>query len=209
MRSPDHSGATAIVRRVTRDEEILDSIRRDSGLAELLWHVCEFDLSRDDHGEPVRLSSGLALQGVAGDFTGGTFFLCGEGSEGRPVLYASSEGQAGLIGQSLTEALEIIVGLPSWWDCLKFSGSGDLTTMQTTADHLCHDELRDQPEFGADRVRLAAALGLELESVPSLLTRLHTAVSGTTPDFILTVETGEEYESLFGPWLPSRNPSWQ
>ena len=200
---------TAIVRRVTRDEEILDSIRRDSGLAEQLWHVCEFDLSRGDQGEPVRLSSGLALEGVAGDFTGGTFFLCGDGSKGRPVLYAGSEGQAGLIGQSLTEALEIIVGLPSWRDCLKFSGSGDLTVMHTTADHLRHDELRDQTEIGADRVRVAAALGLELRSVPALLARLHAAVSATTPDFVLTVETGEEYESLFGPWLPSRNPSWR
>ncbi|MFD9441876.1 hypothetical protein ACFWBR_27500 [Streptomyces sp. NPDC060006] len=193
---------------MTRDEEVLDSIRRDSGVAELLRHVCEFDLSRGDHGELVRLSSGLALEGVAGDFTGGTFFLCGYGSR-RPVLYASSEGQAGLIGKSLTEALEIIIGLPAWWDCLKFSGSGDLTVMQTAADHLCHDELTDQPEIGAQRVRLAAALSLELGSSPALLARLHTAVSATTPDFILTVETGEEYESLFGPWLPSRNPSWR
>ncbi|UXX97301.1 hypothetical protein N7U49_46495 [Streptomyces sp. AD2-2] len=113
------------------------------------------------------------------------------------------------MGQNLTEALEIIVGLPSWWDCLKFSGSGDLTVMQMTAEHLRQDELRDQPEVGADRVRLAAALGLELGSVPTLLARLHTAVSATTPDFVLTVEAGEQYESLFGPWLPSRNPSWQ
>lgn len=201
--------ATAIVRGVTRDEAILDSIRGDSGLAELLWRVCEFDLSRGDHGEPVRLSSGLALEVVAGDFTGGTFFLCGDGGKDRPVLYASSEGQAGLIGQSLTEALEIMVGLPSWWDCLKFSGSGDLTVMRTAADHLRHDELEDQPEIGAHRVRLAAALGLEFGSFPALLARLHAAVSATTPDFVLADETGEAYEPLFGPWLPSRNPAWR
>ncbi|MGW0836627.1 hypothetical protein [Streptomyces prunicolor] len=194
---------------MTRDEVILDSIRGDSGLAELLWSVCEFDLSRGDHGEPVRLSSGLALEGVAGDFTGGTFFLCGDGSADRPVLYASSEGQAGLIGQSLTEALEIMVRLPSWWDCLKFSGSGDLTVMRTTADHLRHDELEDQPGIDARRAHLAAALGLELGSFSALLTRLHAAVSATTPDFVLTAEAGEEYEPLFGPWLPSRNPAWR
>jgi hypothetical protein len=201
--------ATAIVRGVTRDEAILVSIRGDSGLAELLWRVCEFDLSRGDHGEPVRLSSGLALESVAGDFTGGTFFLCGDGSKDRPVLYASSEGQAGLLGQSLTEALEIMVGLPSWWDCLKFSGSGDLTVMRTTADHLRHDEFEDQPEIGAHRVRLAAALDLEVGSLSALLARLHAAVAATTPDFVLTVETGEAYEPLFGPWLPSRNHAWQ
>lgn len=99
-------------------------VRQDPGLAELLWEVCEFDLTRDDHGEAVQLSSGQALEGIAGDFTGGTFFLCGEHRSARPVLYASSEGQAGLIGHSLAEALEAMIGLPSWQDCLKFSGGG-------------------------------------------------------------------------------------
>lgn len=194
---------------MTSDEEILDSIRQDSDLAELLWHVCEFDLSRGEHGEPVRLSSGMALDAVAGDFTGGTLFLCGARSGSRPVLYAGSEGQAGLIGRSLSEALAIMVGLPSWWDCLKFSGSGDLTVMQTTLNHLHHDKSREQPEMSADRVRLARALAVEPGSDQALLTRLHAVVSTTAPDFVLTTEAGEEYESLFGPWLPGRNPSWR
>lgn len=193
---------------MTRDEEILDSIRRDPGLAGTLWRVCEFDLSRSDPGEPVRLSSGVALEGVAGDYTGGTFFLCGDDSKDRPVLYASSEGQAGLIGHSLAEALEIMVGLPSWWDCLKFSGAGDLAVMRTTADHLRDDELRNEPGMDADRARLTEALDLELGAIPVLVARLHAAVSATASSYMLTSEEGE-YESLFGPWLPSRNPSWQ
>jgi hypothetical protein len=190
------------------DDEILEMVHQDQGLAELLWEVCEFDRSRGDHGEPVRLSSGHALEGIAGDFTGGTFFLCGERRSIRPVLYASSEGQAGLIGHGLAEALEVMIGLLSWWDCLKFSGGGDLVTMQAAAEHLQHDEMRDQPELGAQRVQLAKALSLDLATVPLLVARLHDAVAGTTPDFLLTVETGEEYGSLFGPWLPSRNPAW-
>ncbi|SNX62881.1 hypothetical protein SAMN06272735_4673 [Streptomyces sp. TLI_55] len=193
---------------MTSDDDVLDAIRQNPDLAELLWGACEFDPSRADHGEPVRLPSGLALEGVAGDFTGGTFFLCGSRSEARPVLYASSEGQAGLIGQSLAEALGIMVGLPSWWDCLKFSGAGDLAVMRMTADHLVRDERRDEPTITEQRARLATALGLELASVPVLVARLHAAVSATAPDFVLTVETGEEYETLFGPWLPSRNPAW-
>ncbi|KUM68580.1 hypothetical protein [Streptomyces griseorubiginosus] len=191
------------------DDEILDSIRRDSTLAELLWRVCEFDLSRGDHGEPVQLSSGVSLEAVAGDFTGGTFFLCGDRGSERPVLYASSEGQSGLIGRSLTEALEIMIGLPSWWDCLKFSGSGDLEVMRATAANLERDEIRDEPELHADRARVAKALHLERESLSFLVTRLHAAVSATAPDFLLTVETGEEYDPLFGPWLPSHNPAWR
>ncbi|WET82987.1 hypothetical protein P3102_18135 [Amycolatopsis sp. QT-25] len=191
------------------DDDILNLIRRDSSLAELLCHVCEFDLSRGDHAEPVRLSSGVALEGVAGDFTGGTFFLCGDRQTVRPLLYASSEGQAGLIGQSLATALEIMIGLPSWQDCLKFSGAGDLAAMRTTVEHLGRDELDDEPALGVHRARLALALDLELPPISVLLERLHAAVSATAPDFVLLVRTGEEYETLFGPWLPSRNPAWQ
>jgi hypothetical protein len=204
----DLTRLTAIVRRVKSDDEILEMVRQDRGLAELLREVCEFDLMRSDHGEPVRLSSGHPLEGIAGDFTGGTFFLCGEPRPIRPVLYASSEGQAGLIGQSLAEALEVMIGLPCWWDCLKFSGGGDLVAMQSAAEHLRRDELRNQPEIGAQRILIARALSLDLATVPVLLARLRNAMAGTTPDFLLTAETGEAYESLLGPWLPSRNPSW-
>ena len=102
-----------------------------------------------------------------------------------------------------------MIGLPSWWDCLKFSGDGDLVIMQSAAEHLQRDELTDEPELGARRVQLATALSLELPTVPLLLARLRDAVASTAPDFVLTVETGEEYESLFGLSLPSRNPSWR
>ncbi|MFC5924440.1 hypothetical protein [Micromonospora vulcania] len=190
------------------DGEILEAVRQDLGLAELLWKVCEFDLTRGDHGERVWLSSGQALEGVAGDFTGGTFFLCGERGPTRRVLYASSEGQAGLVGQTLADALTVMIGLPSWWDCLNYSGGGDLTIMQSAAEHLQRDEANQQPELRALRLELATALSLDLLPVPVLLARLCDAVASTTPDFVLTAETGE-YESLFGEWPPSRNPSWR
>jgi hypothetical protein len=48
---------------------------------------------------PVRLRSGARLDAIAGDGAGGSFFLCGEGDEERPVLYASSEGEAGHAAQ--------------------------------------------------------------------------------------------------------------
>lgn len=52
------------------------------------------------------------------------------------------------------------------------------------------------------------ALGLGSAPVSALLGRLHAAVSATVPDFVLT-SGAAEYESLFGPWLRGRNPSWQ
>jgi hypothetical protein len=80
--------------------------------------------------------------------------------------------------------------------------------MQSAADHLQRDQLRDQPEIGARRIQLATALSLDLATVPVLLARLRDAVAGTAPDLLLTAETGDEYESLFGLWLPRHNPSW-
>jgi len=69
---------------VKSDDEILKTVRQDLGLHQLLWDVREFDLARGDHGESVRLSSRHALEGIAGDFTGRTFFLCGERRSIRP-----------------------------------------------------------------------------------------------------------------------------
>lgn len=197
------------MRRVKDDPDILQAIRQDPQLADLLAQVCEFDLARGEHGEPVRLSSGQPLEGVAGDFAGGTFFLCGAPQSTRPVLYASSEGQAGLIGRSLTEALQIMVGLPSWWDCLKFAGGGDLTVMEATAAHLKRDQLKDQPEIADQRTQVATALSLDTATLPVLLSRLRDAVASTAPEFVLIGPEGDEYDSLFGDWLAKQNPSWK
>jgi hypothetical protein len=42
---------------------------------ELLTWPFDFDVSRTDHVEVVKLESGEALEAVAGDGAGGTFFL--------------------------------------------------------------------------------------------------------------------------------------
>ncbi|GAA2706845.1 hypothetical protein [Actinoplanes palleronii] len=190
------------------DDELLELIRHDQDLADLLGQTCEFDLSRGDHGATVSLSSGAALEAVAGDFTGGTFFLCGERRPARPVLYASSECQAGLIGRDLADALAIMIGLPSWSDCLGFSGDGNLAVMRSAAEYLRRDEIESRPGADAERERLATALSLTLAPIPVLLGRLHETVTATGPDFVLA-EGPYEYESLFGPFLPSRNPLWR
>lgn len=191
------------------DDEILTILRRDPDLDELLTEVCELDITRGDHGETGRLSSGQPLECVAGDFTGGAFYLCGESRPTRPVLYASSEGEAGLVGPSLAGALEVMIGLPSWTDCLKFSGGGDPAAMRSAAEHLRQDELRDSPEIDTHWARLAEALSLDLATVPVLLTRLRDAVAGTTPDYVYRDGTGAEYDPLFGSSVPADCRSWR
>jgi hypothetical protein len=49
--------------------------------------------------------------------------------EQLPILYVTSEGQAGTIAPHLTALLGTFVGAPYWQDLLKFSGGGDLGEM--------------------------------------------------------------------------------
>lgn len=75
------------------DDELLLRIETDRELADLLMQWCDFDTDRRDPVEELRLPTGLPLTPIAGDAGGGTYFLCGEPTEPRPVLYADSEGQ--------------------------------------------------------------------------------------------------------------------
>ena len=193
---------------VHSSDEILRLIHQDPHLAELLAVAFEFDVTRGDSGETAQLSSAQPLERVAGDFTGGTFFQCGNPDQVRPILYASSEGQAGLIGDDLGQALEIIVGLPYWRDCLGYSGDGDLEVMRTAAQHLQRGLLDKRPEITGQQAELADALSLQIDQPDALLSRLRSVVARSTPDYVFTDETGE-YEGLFGPFTPDRNPLWR
>ncbi|WP_245603459.1 hypothetical protein [Salinispora cortesiana] len=174
----------------------------------LLATVFEFDTSRGDEGADAALSSSQPLERIAGDFTGGTFFRCGRSDEERPVLYASSEGQAGLIADTSREALELVIGLPYWRDCLNYSGSGNLKVMTTAAAYLQRDLVDQIPEIALRQSEAANYLSLEVVPANVLLARLHAAVSRSDPDYVYIDETGE-YEGLFGAFRPDRNPRWR
>ncbi|WP_225802715.1 hypothetical protein [Streptomyces sp. NK15101] len=188
--------------------DLLQRIEEDVKVAALLADVFEFDVRRKVGDESARLASGLMVEPIAGDFTGGVFYLCGTVGSARPVLYASSEGDAGIIATDLSEALGVVVGFPYWRDCLKYSAGGDLAAMELAADFLCRDLVANRPAIGAEQSRVAEALGLTLESPLVLTARLHMAVKSAGPDFDFSDDTGE-YGSLFGPFPPSRNRSWQ
>ncbi len=80
---------------------------------------------------------GDALEAVAGDGAGGTFFLCRNVVGQRPVLFADSEGQAGLIAR-----------VPYRRDCLA-RASGGLDAMRSVVPEL-------EREYGDDRIDLDA-----------------------------------------------------
>ncbi|MFE5136627.1 hypothetical protein ACFRDV_02965 [Streptomyces fagopyri] len=114
-----------------------------------------FDLGRAEHAEAGRLASGGPLEPIAGDDTGGTYFVCGDGS----VLYADSEGSAGVIGDSVDEALEVLVGLPGRHDHLGLApADGEESVLAAVAR--TEEEIREYRAIDDERTELRAGRGL-------------------------------------------------
>jgi hypothetical protein len=167
---------------------MLDRIRNNPRATELLADVFDFDITRTDHVEPVRLASGGELRAVAGDATGGTFFVC----DGGPVLYASSEGSAGVLAPTLTDAVQLIVGIPVWHDVVGLAP--DLAAMRAAFDSSFAEMKEDfEPEIDTHRTEITAELDLASPSVDELLTQLSASLSLSHP---LLNDTGDEYETL-------------
>ncbi|MEU3983461.1 hypothetical protein AB0F77_25810 [Streptomyces sp. NPDC026672] len=170
---------------------LIDTIRARDDVAAFLAWPGDFDLERHDHVEEVHLASGDALEGFAGDGTGGTFFFCGEGGEERPVLYADSEGGAALIALGLPELLRLLLVVPWWRDCLTFTVA--------ESDEAGSEYLEDMPDLVERRDRVAAALGLELPPAAEALARLRDVALGEGKDVVLVLTPeNSPYEPLFG-----------
>lgn len=163
-------------------DHALRLLRENPRLAAVAAFPFGFDLGRAAHGhvEPVRLASGAPLEVVAGDDTGGTYFVCADGS----MLYADSEGSAGIIGATVDEALETLIGLPGWRDCTGLSPTdGEAAVLEHVTE--VEDELRESHGIDEDRTALRAALGFPDRSPVELVTRLRTALLRTEPEFLL------------------------
>lgn len=146
--------------------------------------------------ERPRAPDGYEIAGLprgevfATDGTGAEFVLCG-----GAVVYVGSEGQAGLVGESLAEWMAVLVALPYWRDLCKFSAGGQLGTMRQSLARLEAELLQEEPDVDARRQQLVAALALALPPDPVAL--LHRAVdSGLTRVRILSPDG--PYASLFG-----------
>lgn len=174
----------------------LTLLRQRSHLAELAATSCRFDLSGDRQGRRVRLASGAPVEPVAGDGAGGTYLVC----DGGAVVHASADGRAGLVGESVTEALEIIVGLPDWY------AYADLTPAE--ADEALGGSAPAAPAApAAPRAQLRAALGLPDRAPGELVAMLHTALSRTdSGHLLLDTDTGRACARL---GHDRRPPLWE
>lgn len=126
----------------------------------------------------------------------------------RPVVFASSEGEGGLLADDLADALEIIIGL-EWQDCLSFSGGGDVEVMQISAQHLERSRAKDNPDIDNEAALVAAALSLRIVPVTDLVVRLHAAASKTELDYVVTDNDGQVFDQPFGEHVKPRHGGWR
>lgn len=124
------------------------------------------------------------------------------------MVFASSEGEGGLLGDDLAEALEVIIGL-EWRDCLSFSGGGDVEVMQISAQHLERSRDKHNPDIDNESAQVAAALSLRVVPVADLVIRLHAAASKTEPDYVVIDDDGQAFDQPFGEHVEPRHGGWR
>ena len=179
------------------EDALLKALRTSSEVQALLKRDFDFyTIQTPDASSHLRVTKGTDYELIATDPSGGEFALCRHKTlTERPLLFASSEGQAGIIGRSLSEGLSIILKIPYWQDCLKFSGGGQLVEMRRVLPFLESDALAYMPHIGSSRQILRKRLALE-NSVDPVQT-LYSAVTELSPSFPFFANDGSMFGSLF------------
>ncbi|MFI8849858.1 hypothetical protein [Streptomyces sp. 891-h] len=189
---------------MTTSGSLLDRLKADRQAALLARFPFEFDTLVEAYGpithvEPVRLASGEPLEPIAKDDSGGTYFLCGEGGgEDRPVLFADSEGSAGLIGTTLRDALLLLIGLRCADEAVYGEREGREMDEQALealrdADDAEYIEAAGLEDLAGMRAELLERLGLApLPPLTWLLERAR-AAAALDPAYVLLNEEGHAY----------------
>ncbi|MFD6274836.1 hypothetical protein ACFWFI_04555 [Streptomyces sp. NPDC060209] len=183
---------------------LLGLLRNDPKAAELAEWPFDFDIHVVRHGpithvEPVHLASGEPLEAIAKDGGGGTYFLCGAGDgEDRPVLFADSEGSAGIIGVNLRDALLLLAALPCAGQALSLEYQGRavdeamlLALRQEEDEEL--SEAADMDDLPERRAEFLERLGLTPPPLTELLDRAREAAA-LEPSYVLLNEHGDAYQ---------------
>jgi hypothetical protein len=187
----------------------LNILRTESSLRPLLER--NFDFSprpAQAKSSLFHLADDASFELIGSDASGGEFVLCASGQlPRRPLLFVSSEGQAGVIGRNLEEGLSTIIAIPFWMDCLKFSGGGQLVEMRRVIPLSEAEMLEDSPRFDSSRQVLKTRL--ELQPLIDPVQTLHKAVTELSPLFPAYGSDGSQFRTLFNTFTVMSNPQWR
>ncbi|CAG7659006.1 hypothetical protein ACFQI7_36565 [Paenibacillus allorhizosphaerae] len=144
---------------------------------------------------------------IAQDASGGVFTLYGSGEEmDLPIVFISSEGEAGKVGRNFEEFLGIMIACPYWRDILKFSGNGQLLEMYKSQPFLEAEILEDFPGIVNAKKKLISML--DICEVPKPVETLYESMT-SEPHIVIKSLEGEKFDSLFNSFVANDNPLWK
>lgn len=181
-------------------KSLLKKLKRARKSTEFLWEVADFELCDNfEEEQAFEIAGGQRCKLIGCDGAGGRFFILPQNTndENGPVLYVSSEGQAGIIAENLEKALQLMVALPYWRDCLKFSEGGNLSSMKEARKNM---ELSYKDEWtGLDARRKAVCKELGISEAKTALEDLHKIVTAPSEKLkVISSEDGNDYGDLLG-----------
>jgi hypothetical protein len=139
---------------------------------------------------------------IGRDGSGGLFLQLPD----QRILFASSEGAAGVIATDLDAFVELIVAHPYWRDILKFSGGGKLDEMRRAA--IAMEAFTQEEEEDLDEARDVVRSELGLAAPDDAVGALHRAVS-TSNVPVRALSDGTPAASLFGTFTIDDNPMFE
>jgi hypothetical protein len=172
----------------------------DGDLRGLFDQIGEFELESGQI-EPTWFSIGgvSKFPVVARDGSGGLFVTPPGAAH---VVYATSEGQAGVVARDFEALVRLIVLRPNWIDILRYSAKGSLAEMRR-ADAVLEEQLEDE-ELVEARNALITALGFAQSD--DVVGALHETLTTVNLDIRIYDHPAE---SLFGSYTIDDNPFYR
>jgi hypothetical protein len=175
-------------------------IAADDEVARRLAWSFDYRLDLEAHGTDwFRIDGIETYQHIGREGAGGVFVELPD----RRILYASSEGEAGIIAADFQAFIQLIVTHPYWKDLLKFSGGGKLSEMRRAAIAMEAFTLDDEEELVEAREFVIAELALD-EAVDAI-GALYRAVSASGL-IVRSMWDGNPAVSLFNSFTIDSNP---
>jgi hypothetical protein len=187
------------------EESILDRLHKFPNVAALFDDLCDFRVLDELQPDWFAMASGERLRVVGRDAAGGRFCLHQPLSGGAALLYVSSEGEAGVIAESLAAGVTMMAALPYWRDCLHFSGGGRLDVMRRVQAQFEADLRSRRPDIDEVRAVLFRVLGVTAPESP--LEALHEAVSGSRSRQVVATRDQNPFASLFNTFIFPSQPA--
>jgi hypothetical protein len=168
---------------------------------QLSW-TFDFVAARPSHDRTCfTIANSIEFRLIGRDGAGGQFAQLAD----QRILYASSEGQAGIIAANFEEFIKLIVAHPYWRDILKYSAGGKLDEMRRAVIALEAYALDEEEDLVEARELVKSELGLD--EPDDAVGALHHAVSAS--GVIIRDPYDNICTSLFNSYTIDNNPMFR